>query len=228
MWCVAELNREYVERMEDLLDLYERPIQAGEPVVCLDEKPVQLLEDVHLVRRRMGRGRIRRQDYEYRRRGVVNVFCALEPKRGRHFCRVTGNRSGREFAKLMGAIARRYPKARKIHVVFDNLSTHSKKFLVDFYGRRVGSRIWNRFVVHRTPKHGSWLNQAEIEVNRVSRQVLASGSRRIRDPFTLRGEIHAFNDQANRKNTSINWAFTKRDARRTFGYDNHNITRSEH
>ncbi len=129
---------------------------------------------------------------------------------------------------MMGAIARRYPKARKIHVVFDNLSTHSKKFLVDFYGRGVGSRIWNRFVVHRTPKHASWLNQAEIEVNRVSRQVLGSGSRRIRDPFTLRGEIRAFNDQANRKNKTINWAFTKKDARNTFGYNNHTIMRSEH
>jgi hypothetical protein len=228
MWCVAELDKEYVDRMENLLDLYEGSVRASEPVLCLDEKPVQLLQDVRRVRRSMRCSRIQRQDYEYRRQGVVNVFCALEPKRGRHFCRVTKNRTGREFAKMMGSIARRYPKARKIHIVFDNLNTHCEKSLVEFYGSRIGRRIWNRFEVHPTPKHGSWLNQAELEVNRVSRQVLGSGSRRISNQNMLRVEVNAFNAEANRKQTSIKWTFTKKKARNTFGYKKRNITRSEH
>jgi hypothetical protein len=214
--------------MEDVLDLYERPARASEPLVCLDEKPVQLLEDARRVRRRVRCGRIRRRDYEYRRRGVVNIYCALAPKVGRHFCRVTPNRTAREFAKMMGAIARRYRRARKIQIVLDNLNTHCEKSLVDFYGPRQGRRIWRRFEVHRTPNHGSWLNQAEIEVCLVSRQVLGSGSRRIGDRRKLQGEIQAFNAEANRKTLRINWGFTKTDARRTFRYKKRRITRSQH
>jgi hypothetical protein len=228
MWCVARLDKEYIRRMEDVLDLYERPEQVREPLVCLDEKPVQLLEDARRLRRRVRCGRIRRRDYEYRRRGVVNIYCALAPKVGQHFCRVTPNRTAREFAKMTGAIARRYPQARKIHIVLDNLNTHCEKSLVDFYGQRKGRRIWRRFVVHRTPNHGSWLNQAEIEVCLVSRQVLGSGSRRIRDRRKLRDEIQAFNADANRRTLRINWRFTKTDARRTFGYNKRRIKRSKH
>jgi len=204
--------------MEDLLDLYERPVRASEPVVCLDEKPVQLLEDVRRVRRKLRCSRIRRRDYEYRRCGVANVFCVLEPKAGRHFNRVTPNRSAREFAKMMGAIERRYPHARTIHVVMDNVNTHCEKSLVRFYGRRDGRRIWRRFQVHPTPKHGSWLNQAEIEVCLVSRQVLGSGSRRLGKRAVLRDEIRAFNAEANRAGLVIHWRFTTKDARRTFQY----------
>jgi len=202
--------------MEDVLALYERPVRAREPVVCLDEKPLQLLADARPVRSGPRCGRIQRRDYEYRRRGVANIFCALEPKRGRHFNRVTRNRSAREFAKMMGAIARRYPRARKIHVVLDNLNTHREVSLERFYGPRKGRRIWRRFCVHRTPKHGSWLNQAEIEVSLVSRLVV--GRRRIPERSLLRTEVNAFNATANRNKTVIHWGFTRMDARRKFGY----------
>jgi len=227
MWCVADLDKEYIRRMENLLDLYERPVRASEPVVCLDEKPVQLLEDVRRVRRGLRCNRIRRRDYEYRRRGVANVFCALEPKAGRHFNRVTPNRGAREFAKMMGAIARRYPHARTIHIVMDNVNTHCEESMVRFYGRREGMRIWRRFRLHPTPKHGSWLNQAEIEVCLVSRQVLGSGSRRIGKQAMLRDEIRAFNTEANHAGLVIHWRFTTKDARRTFGYKCKK-TRSKH
>ena len=218
MWCVAELDKEYIRRMEDVLDVYERPMRASEPVVCLDEKPVQLLEDVRPVRRRLRCATVQRRDYEYRRRGVVNVFCALEPKAGRHFNRVTPNRGSLEFAKMMASIARRYPRARKIHMVMDNVNTHCENSMVRFYGRREGKRLWRRFELHPTPRHGSWLNQAEIEVCRVSREVLGTGSRRIGNRETLRDEIRAFNAQSNRDRVAIHWKFTTKKARRTFGY----------
>ena len=227
MWCVAELDKEYIRRMEDLLNLYTRPVRAREPVVCLDEKPVQLLVDARRVRGGLRCRRIQRRDYEYRRCGVVNVFCALEPKAGRHFNRVTRNRGGREFAKMMRSIARRYRRARKIHIVMDNVNTHCEKSMLRYYGRREGQRIWRRFQLHPTPKHGSWLNQAEIEVGLVSRQVLGSGSRRIGRQAALRDEIRAFNTQANRERRVIHWKFTARKARRAFGYKC-KIVRSEH
>src|SRR5262249_41034002 len=155
-----------VERMEALLDLYERPLDPKEPVICLDERPVQLL-DFERFRVPCGPGRIAKQDYEYVRCGTANLFCSVEPKAGRHRIRATPNRKAPAFAEEMRDIVRRYPHARTIHVVLDNLNTHSEKSLVERFGLRRGRRLWNRFTVHYTPKHGSWLNQAEIEIGLV-------------------------------------------------------------
>ena len=215
MWCIPEMTPEFIERMEDVLNLYEKPFNSKEPVICLDEKPVQLVKD--------GResipgkpGSIKKRDYEYIRAGTANVFCAVEPKGGRHFTYVTKNRKGKEFAKVLNRIANQYFHAEKIHLVMDNLKTHSLKSLTDFYGLEKGTDIWNKFELHFTPKHASWLDQAEIEIGIYSRQCL--GKNRIGDIDELRKKTNAWNKEANKKKLKINWQFTTKDARKKFRY----------
>jgi transposase len=176
MWCVGELDGEYIARMEDVLTLYEKPLSEQEPVVCIDEKPVVLHADLRPPRP-MYPGRTLRRDSEYERRGTANPFCGVEPKAGRHYPRVTPDRSSPEFADYLLEIAEHYPAANTIHLVMDNLSSHTRKAVVERYGEKAGGWLWDRFTVHYTPKHGSWLNQAEIEISLFSRQCL--GQRRI-------------------------------------------------
>ena len=223
MWCVPKLDAEYVERMEDVLEVYARALDPREPVVCLDEKSVPLRSDARPLQECQP-GRIRRRDSEYVRHGTANIFCALEPKAPRRFSRVTPTRSGREFAKMVASLERQYPKAETIHLVMDNLNTHVEKFVTDTYGAKEGARIWERFTIHYTPKHGSWLNQAEIENSLLGRQVL--GSRRIPEIRTLRDEVAAWNCYAARHRLTINWRFTKSKARKIFGYNKSEFTRS--
>ena len=132
----------------------------------------------------MKEGRVRRMDYEYKRKGVANVFMGLEPKKGVFQTRVTENRTGREFAKYLSFIERKYSKSSRIDLVMDNLNTHRQGSLISLYGEKKGMRIWNRFEVHYTPSHGSWLNQAEIAIGMYSRQCL--GHSRIGDIKDLR------------------------------------------
>jgi|SRR5690606_15484146 len=215
MWCVPELTDEYIERMEDVLAIYERPYDSWEPVVCLDEKPVPLRDDVRPTSR--ANDASLRRDAEYRRCGTANLFGVVEPKGGRHFTRVTKNRDRFEFAKMMRLVERAYPIATKIHLILDNASTHSRKAVVDMYGEREAERIWSRFEVHYTPKHGSWLNQAEIELSLISRECM--GSSRFSSARELRKRAGAWNRDANRNRRTIEWRFTRRKARATFGYD---------
>lgn len=215
MWCVAELNEDYITKMEDVLETYERPYDPEQPVVCLDEKPVTLHADVRPASPAVP-GREARQDNEYERRGTANVFCAVEPKAGRHFTFATPDRSGFEFAQIAAELALQYPDATTIHLVMDNLNIHRRKSLTDLYGPELGGEIWNHFTVHYTPAHGSWLNQAEIEIGIFSRQCL--GTRRIPDLATLRREVRAWNRRMNRAHITITWKFDRRTARRKFGY----------
>ena len=225
MWCVAELNDEYIERMEDVLALYERPYRADEPVICLDEKPVSLHADVRAARP-MKPGRPAQQDNEYKRCGTANIFAVVEPKTGRHSNRATANRKAPEFAQVIAAIVAAYPTARKIHLVMDNLNIHCQKSLTRTFGHFAGTLIWQHLQVHHTPKHGSWLNQAEIELSLVSRQCL--GRRRIPNLETLQSELNAWTDQANHNQTRIQWRFTRKAARAKFGYDKTVIRRSRY
>jgi hypothetical protein len=201
--------------MEEVLATYERPLRAEEPVVCLDERPVQLTADTRPPSRARP-GRPARHDYEYKRRGTANLFCAVEPKAGWHLVRATPDRTGPEFAKVIRAIVGHYPAADTIHLVMDNLSTHSRKSLTDHYGEEIGGDLWGRLTVHYTPKHASWLNQAEIAIGLLARECL--GRRRIPDLPTLRRETAAWKRRANRERRTIQWRFTRREARRTFGY----------
>ena len=224
MWNVPELTEQYVERMEDVLETYERPLHPDEPVVCLDEKPITLHAEVRPASPAEP-GREARRDSEYKRCGTANVFCAVEPLAGRHFTFATPNRSGLEFAMVAAKLALAYPEARTIHLVMDNLNIHRRKSLTDAFGKEIGSEIWDRFSVHYTPKHGSWLNQAEIEIGLFSRQCL--GKRRIPDFQTLACETHAWNRRTNAAHTRIHWKFGRRDARRKFRYNKNPSKRSK-
>ena len=212
---MAELDGAYIEKMEDVLAIYERPYDPAEPVVCVDEKPVSLRADVRPpVPAKPGKHA--KQDNEYERRGTANVFGAVEPKAGLHFTTATPDRSGYQFACLVKRIVEHYPHAKTIHLVMDNLNIHGRKSLVTHFGEEKGGSLWDRLTVHYSPKHGSWLNQAEIELSLVARQCL--GTRRIPDLATLQREIKAWSRKANRKRTKINWRFTREKARRLFRY----------
>jgi hypothetical protein len=226
MWCVPEITREYVEKMEAVLDVYEKPLNPKEPVVCLDERPVQLLDDARKPIPADKPGKIFKRDSEYVRKGTANVFCGVEPKAGRHFTRVTKNRKGPAFAKMISRIERAYPEATTIHLVMDNLNTHGKKSLTDFFGEKRGTELWGRFTPHYTPKHASWLDQAEIEIGIFSRQCL--GKDRIGDIASLRKRAAAWNRRVNRQRLKINWTFTVEKARQKFKYDSPELIRSEY
>ena len=171
MWSVPRLDDDYIARREDVLETYERSSDPQQPVVCWDEKPVTLHAEVRPPTP-AAPGREARRDSQYERRGMANVFCAVEPKAGRHFRFVTADRSGFEFAKALFQLAMAYPAAETIHLVMDNLSTHSRKSLTDLCGEEFGAEIGDCFTPHYTPVHGSWLNQAEIEIGIFSRQCL--------------------------------------------------------
>ena len=215
MWCVAELDDEYIAKMEDVLATYEMPLDVAEPVVCMDEKPVSLHDDV-----RPGvpaaPGIIAKQDGEYERRGTANVFCAVEPKAGVHFTWPTPNRSAAQFAQVIGNLVGHYSAASTIHLVMDKLNIHCRKSLTDYYGVAGGGAIWDRFTVHYTPKHGSWLNQAEIEISLFSRGCL--GSRRIPTLTMLQRQAKSWNRRTNRARVKLNWKFDRKAARKKFGY----------
>jgi hypothetical protein len=215
MWCIPELDDEYIERMEDVLEVYEKPLSTEEPVVCVDEKPVTLHDEVRDPIP-MKPGSVAKQDSEYERRGTANVFCAIEPKAGVHITKVTPTRSSPEFADFIESIADRYPEAQTIHLVMDNLSSHTRKALVDRFGEEEGGVLWDRFTVHYTPIHGSWLNQAELEIGLFAKQCL--GKRRLGDIRILRAEARAWNRRTNQKRVKINWTFDRKKARKKFKY----------
>jgi len=224
MWCVADLDPEYIARMEDVLALYEKPYDAREPVVCLDEKPVALHADVRPSRPARP-GHLAKRDNEYLRCGTANIFGVVEPKAGRHLTRATPNRTAGQFAQVIRDLVAAYPAAQTIHLVMDNLNIHCCKSLTDHLGRRVGRALWRHLTVPHTPKHGSWLNQAEIELSLVARQCL--GTRRISALPCLRAETRAWNRRANRRKTCIRWTFTRKKARAKFGYSAKRSKRSE-
>jgi DDE superfamily endonuclease len=224
MWCVAELDEAYVAKMEDVLALYEKPYRSAEPVICLDEKPVSLHADVRPYRPARP-GRIAKRDNEYKRRGTANIFAVVEPQTGRHFTCATPNRSAAQFAMVIQHLVAAYPFAHKIHVVMDNLNIHCRKSLTDHLGAKQGRYLWSRLKVHYTPKHGSWLNQAEIELSLMSRQCL--GTRRIPTLDLLQSEVRSWNTKANRDQTRIQWRFTRKAARIKFGYKRNTSKRSQ-
>lgn len=210
--------------MEDVLRLYARPYDRLRPVVCLDEKPVVL----HSSKRR-GRaasmGRVGRIDYEYRRHGTANAYCIIEPLTGRRLTHATARRGYQEFAQALARIARRYRRAKTIHLVIDNLGIHCEEACIKTYGPLHGPALWRRFTVHYTPKHGSWLNAAEMEVSLLSRQCL--GSRRISSLSELKYDVDVWSREADRQRRPIQWKFRVKDARRTFRYGGITTPRSE-
>ncbi|MGQ0703808.1 MAG: IS630 family transposase [Gemmatimonadales bacterium] len=221
---MAELDAEYIAKMEDVLALYERPYDPQAPVLCLDEKPVARHADVRAPRPARP-GHLAKRDNEYRRCGTANLFAVVEPKAGRHFTAATPDRSAARFARVVRRLIAAYPRARAIHLVMDNLNIHCEKSLTEQFGPALGKRLWRRLRVHFTPKHGSWLNQAEIELSLICRGCL--GTRRIASLGDLQRDTRAWNTRANRARTRIQWRFTRKDARRKFRYQAKLSTRSK-
>ena len=198
--------------MEDVLDLYEQPYDPRKPVVCFDEKSVQLLAETRLPRP-ASPGRPRRYDYEYERKGTANMFVAVEPLRGWRQVTVTERRTKLDFAAQMQQLVDiHYPGADRIRVVLDNLNTHTLASLYAAFPASEALRLRRRLEFHYTPKHGSWLNMAEIEISVLSRQCL---QRRIGDPETLRSEAAAWQQRRNSDGITTKWRFTVQDARRS-------------
>lgn len=199
--------------MEALLGLYQQPYTAQRPMVCFDEKLVQLLADTR-DGLPMGKGRSRRQDFEYRRAGTRNVFMFVEPKAGRRAVLVTRQRGKRDCAYAMRYLVDElYPDAEVIDLVMDNLNTHTYLALVETFGKLEADRLWQHLCIHYTPTHGSWLNMAEIELSILSKQCLG---RRFPDEWTLALEMIAWENSRNTAHAKIHWSFTVDDARRVF------------
>jgi transposase len=224
MWCVPHLDQEFIARMEDVLRLYARRLDPARPVVCLDEKPI-VLHGSKRAGRRARPGQVARRDYEYRRLGTANVYCIVEPLTGRRLTHVTPHRGYREFTHALTRIARRYKRAKVIHLVLDNLSVHCAKACISTYGRRRGRALWRRFRVHFTPKHGSWLNAAEMEVSLLSRECL--GRRRLIALDLVTNEVRVWSREADHARRPIRWSFKVSDARRKFRYSGITTPRSK-
>jgi len=150
--------------MERVLDIYKRPYDPTNPVICMDESPKQLIAEGR-PRQKMKPGRESRVDYEYIRHGVVNVFMANEPLRGKRFTQITEFKTMKEWALFIKMIATKYSRARKITLVMDNYSTHVAAALYETFEPKEAKKLWDRFEFIYTPKHGSWLNMAEIELH---------------------------------------------------------------
>lgn len=211
MWCIGVLNAQYRRRMYDLLELYARPYCEHEPVICIDEKSKQLLEDA-----RSGLpikpGAPAKDDYEYVRAGTCNVFVALEPKGKRRVLRVTQQRTKPEFvAFVQRLLERTYSSARKVHLVLDNLNTHFRSSFEQVLGCVAAAALLRRVQFHYTPKHASWLNMAEIEISILERQCLA---RRLLDLPQVTREVNAWQRRRNTQRCGIEWTFTRQDADR--------------
>jgi DDE superfamily endonuclease len=214
MWCIGVLTEEYRERMYDLLDLYARPFQLREPVVCLDEKSKQLLRDTREPLP-IKPGAPAKHDYEYARAGTCNLFVAVEPKGGRRTVAVTDHRAKTDFVSFVQHLIEHiYAKARRIHLVMDNLNTHFRKCFEEVLGARKTRTLLRRVVFHYTPKHASWLNMAEIEIGILDRQCL---DRRLPDRATITAEVAAWQARRNAEHRSIEWSFTRQDADRKMG-----------
>lgn len=215
MWCVSTIDAEYIQRMEDVLAIYQRPYDFREPVICFDEKSVQLFQDRYAPTN-CRPGKVARRDHEYIRRGTANIFCAIEPKAGRHFLKVTQRRTAADFAEAIRDLAACYPKARRIHLVLDNLNTHSLSSLIARFGDTKARRLWRRFQLHYTPKHASWLNQAEIQISALARGGLRG--RRFPSIRILAQNVSAWKKMANRAARHFTWGFSVADARKKFKY----------
>ena len=203
-------SAEFVYHMEDVLALYHEPYDPLYPVVCFDETSKQLIKETRLPLPAQP-GQVQRYDYEYERNGVRNLFLFFEPLAGRRHLKVTERRTKKDWAECMKYLVDDlYPDAEKIRVVLDNLNTHNPAALYEFFPPAEAKRILDKLEFHFTPKHGSWLNMAEIEFSVLTRQCL---DRRIPDADTLCQEVSAWDSDRNTNATKVNWQFTTEDAR---------------
>ena len=195
--------------MEMVLDVYKRPFDPFHPVVCMDESPKQLIGE---TRKPIpaSPGQLERYDYEYQRFGMCNVFLAFEPLAGKRMVKITEKKTGQDWALFLEEIAKKYENAEKITLVMDNYGTHVPGSLYKTFPPEKARSLWEKFEFVYTPKHGSWLNIAEIELNVINSQCL---NRRIDDIGIVTKEVEAWQKFRNNKNAKVNWQFTTQDAR---------------
>ena len=195
--------------MEMVLDVYKRPFDPFHPVVCMDESPKQLIGE---TRKPIpaSPGQLERHDYEYQRFGMCNVFLAFEPLAGKRMVKITEKKTGQDWALFLEEIAKKYESAEKITLVMDNYGTHVPGSLYKTFPPEKARSLWEKFEFVYTPKHGSWLNIAEIELNVINSQCL---NRRIDDIGIVTKEVEAWQKFRNNKNAKVNWQFTTQDAR---------------
>jgi hypothetical protein len=195
--------------MEQVLDVYKRPYSEDFPVVCMDESPEQLTETVR--EEQMEAGKEKRVDYEYIRHGVATIFMANEPLKGKRLVEVTRFKTKKDWAKFIKRIAdEMYPDALKITLVMDNFGTHTTGAFYEAFFPEEAKRLIDRFEFINTPKHGSWLNMAEIELHTLNTQCL---KRNIATMEEMQSEVAAWQESRNNENAKINWQFTTADAR---------------
>jgi hypothetical protein len=211
MWCIGELTHDYRHRMYHLLALYKKPLNEREPVVCIDEKSLQLI-DHSRPPLPMSPAHPAKDDYEYVRRGTTNLFVAVEPKVGYREVSVTERRTKPDFVAFVTELLQgTYAEAKRVHLVLDNLNTHFRKSFEDVLGVRAAAKLLSRVRFHYTPKHASWLNMAEIEIGILTRQCL---DRRLPNRDTLCTEVAAWQARRNDQRKTIEWNFTRQDADR--------------
>ena len=210
-WVIPpEANADFVCTMEDVLEVYKRPYDPKRPVVCLDETSKQLIGETRTPIPAEP-GQLQRIDYEYERKGTANLFMTFEPLGGRRWVDVTERRTAVDFAEVIRRLVdERYPQAKKIVLVMDNLNTHKLASLYEAFTPAQARRLAERLEIHYTPKHGSWLDMAETELSVLARQCL---NRRIDDLAALLREIRAWEKQRNDAACQIDWRFTTKDAR---------------
>jgi transposase len=215
MWCIGTLTQEYRQRMYHLLKLYAKPICSDEPVICIDEKSLQLVAHSRQPLP-MAPGEPTKLDYEYVRKGTSNLFVAVEPKAGQRVVSVTDRRGKADFVGFVQALlSGTYARARRVHLVLDNLNTHFRKCFDEVLGKKAAGKLLRRARFHYTPKHASWLNMAEIEIGILTRQCL---NRRLPSPQLLRREVDAWQADRNALRRTIEWKFIRQDADRKLGH----------
>jgi len=209
-WCIPEVSAEFVACMEEVLDVYQEPYDPLHPVVCFDETSKQLIAETRQPLPAQP-GQVERYDTEYQRNGTRNLFLFFEPLAGFRHLQVTAQRTIPDFADCMRLLVDElYPDAQRIRVVLDNLNTHKPASLYATFPPEQANRILKRLEFHYTPKHGSWLNMAEIEFSVFSRQCL---DRRIPNEATLKTQIAALEAERNSATATVQWRFTSSDAR---------------
>jgi hypothetical protein len=202
-------NGDFVANMEKVLEVYKRPYDEKRPVVCMDESPKQLIGETRTPIAAKP-GSEERYDSEYVRNGVCNIFMSNEPLAGKRFVKVTERKTKHDWAVFLEEIANQYSEAEKITLVMDNLETHKPCSLYESFPANKAKALWDRYEFIYTPKHGSWLNMAEIELNVLMGQCLAG---RIPDFDRVKTQAKAWQEARNKKNAKINWQFTTDDAR---------------
>jgi len=196
--------------MEDVLDVYKRPYDPRRPQVCLDERPKQLVGE---IRKPIPAARHQpaRYDYEYKRNGVANIFMMFEPLAGKRYVKITERRTKKDWAECIRQLVDEiYPQAKQIVLVMDNLNTHKKSSLYEAFEPAEAKRIADKLEIHHTPKHGSWLDMAEIEMSVMARQCLSD---RMDNIAHLQSELLAWAEKRNAEQAKVDWRFTTSDAR---------------